>query len=350
MLYEINDALAVDRLEGLRIPFENWNCPTDWKDWYHYILLDPQSGNKILVNVSLSNKPGGGEIQVSVIIQLRRTRSEYDTYAEVRSVPWENGMVKRSPLLIKTSNTLLEIKNGISRIMFAGKNSDIELEFSAKANSVPFLIEEQTRFGSGFIGWGFIPNMVVNGSFKVCRTVYKLTPSWHCYHDRNFGRFRWGEDIGWEWFVATLKDDKGTGWQAVFDVRSNKDHTHRGFQYIFLFRDNKLKKVFVGNTLQLTWNRSPQTRTPLRMPGNMATVMAGRVAAQIDSIILTARDDRDHIKITLQTEKAFELIVPDHKIRQYTVMEEISGKAILETHLGGKNVKSKGQFYAEFVR
>lgn len=350
MISYSNVDLGVEALESLRIPFENKSCQLDWKDWYHYILFDPGSGTKILMNVSLGGRPGDGEVQVSLVIKHARGRGKIETYAEVRSVPWEPGMVKRFPLEITTPNVKLQIKDGQSGLVMNGRNSDIHLEFTAEARGDPFLIDEQAKFGQGYIGWGFIPGMAVKGFYSVCGTNFKIGGSWYCYHDRNFGRFRWGEDIGWEWIVASFEGSNNSSYQVVFDQRTNKDHSEKGFQYIFIFRDNRLKKVFVGNTLRVKWKRKKPCGIPLRLPGNMASAFADKISAEIESVELTARDDKDFINITFHTAKAFQLIVPDYEKRQFTVMEEISGKAFLNGMLSGSNIKAKGHFYAEFVR
>ena len=350
MISYSNISLGVDALESLRIPIENNDCPPDWKDWYHYILIDPSGGTKILMNISLSGLPGAGEIQVSLVVKQMGIKKEIETYAEVRSVPWEIGMVKRYPLAIITSNVQFRVKDGYSRIFMTGKNQDFHLDFIARPNADAFLIDEKAKFGNGFIGWGFVPSMSISGSYNICGKEYKIHKDWYCYHDRNFGRFRWGEDIGWEWMVANFKGNDNLSYQLIFDQRTNKDHTEKGFQYIFIFCNTKLKKVFVGNTLRLKWERENHSSTPLRLPGNMASVFSSQTSAKINTIEISARDDRDFVNFIFKTKKDFQLIVPDYEFRQFTVMEEVSGVASLNGILDGKSIKSKGHYYAEFVR
>lgn len=342
--------LGFDALSNLRIPFEHKNCPPDWKDWYHFILIEPSNGTRILFNISLSGRPGAGEIQVSLVVKQVNLKRKFETFAEVRSVAWENEMVTRFPLAISTPKVKFQVNDGVSSIFVVGTHQDFHINFSAKPKADTFLIDENAKFGNGFIGWGFIPSMSINGSYTLCGKKYTIQKDWYCYHDRNFGRFRWGEDIGWEWMIANFIGNDNLPYHLVFDQRTSKDHSEKGFQYVFIFRDCKLRKVFVGDTLKINWIREKKPSTPLRLPGNMASVFFSQPSAKIETIEINAQDDKDFIDFIFKTNKDFQLIVPDYELKQFTVMEEISGIASLNGILDGKKIKSKGHFYAEFVR
>lgn len=62
------DLSLINQIESLRIPLDDPESPLDWKDWYHYILIHPKTGMRILVNITLMGRPQRGEIQVSLII------------------------------------------------------------------------------------------------------------------------------------------------------------------------------------------------------------------------------------------------------------------------------------------
>lgn len=340
-----------DRLESLRIPFESPDCNPAWKDWYHYVLINPENGIKILLNLYLSGKPGNGEVQSTVVVTKPGLSNQKEaTYADLKGVPWEKDAVSKQPLIIKTEHFLFQVHNGITNLWLKANYSNLDLELLAIPEAEPVHVEERTGFGSGFIGWGFNPAMKVQGSVKAGKKRDYFNGNWYCYHDRNFGVFRWGENIGWEWFVCNLKDEKGQSCQVVFDQRTSKNHLDRGFPYVFIFQGNKLKRVFVGMSLQIKWRREENGKTPLRLPGHLATVFSSRISSDVQSITLTAEDDRDRISLELFTEKSYQIVVPDHEIRQYTIMEELTGKANIECSIKGNKLKATGYFYGEFVR
>lgn len=343
-----------ERVESLRIPFDNLACPLDWKDWYHYILISPSGDIKILLNVCLNGRPDKGDIQLSIIVTFSNHWEGIEkncTYGNVTSIPWKEKMVYRKPLRILNSSIKIEIEDNETRISLDEKQSKIQLNIKAEVEGPPILIDENTDFGSGFIGWGFIPKLLVEGNLLIGKTKIDIDKQWYCYHDHNFGQFSWGENFGWEWIVINLKDLKSDeNYQLVFDQKTDKNHSEKGFKYIFLFLKNKIKKIFLGNTVNIEWNRSTDSKTPIRLPGTMSSIFSNQVTTNIDSINIHAVDDRDSLELNLIVDKGYQLIVPDNQERKYTIMEEVSGNAFFKIKFDKKIIKAKGTFYGEFVR
>jgi len=346
--------LLTERVESLRIPFENPACPLNWKDWYHYILINPSGDIKILLNLCLNGKPGKGEVQLTIIVTFSNLYKGIEkgcTYGNVICIPWRENMVYREPIKILDSSITIEIDGDKTRISLDEKQSKIQLNIKAVVEGPPILIDENTDFGSGFIGWGFIPKLMVKGNLIIGKTKFDIDKQWYCYHDHNFGQFQWGEDFGWEWIVINLKDlNNGENYQLVFDQKTDKNHSEKGFKYIFLFQKNKMKKIFLGNTLKIVWNRFTDSKIPIRLPGTMASIFSNHVTTNIDSISVHANDDRDSLEIKLDVDKSYQLIVPDNQERQCTIMEEVSGKAFVKIRIDKKTITAIGTFYGEFVR
>lgn len=90
------DLSLINQIESLRIPLDDSESPLDWKDWYHYILIHPKTGMRILVNITLMGRPQRGEIQVSLIINSPnyllplslQTPDLIATFAAAVSIPW----------------------------------------------------------------------------------------------------------------------------------------------------------------------------------------------------------------------------------------------------------------------
>jgi hypothetical protein len=226
--------------------------------------------------------------------------------------------------------------------------SQLSIQFDALATATPILVTENSPFGSGFIGWGLVPGLHISGELSVCGQSFPMSPHWYCYHDRNFGRFRWGEDIGWEWFVAYVICDDGTPMTLVLDQRTNKDHTERGFPYIFIYIGSELTKVFVGATLQIHWDWSDSSTIPPRLPGIMALLFSDRQLHTPTKLQVTAADEKDQLMINLNFESIVELIVPDNQQRQYTFIEEVTGSAAVILKLGEQIFPAQGLVYAEY--
>ncbi|MCL1468167.1 hypothetical protein [Argonema galeatum] len=351
------DEQLLARVEALRIPFDDPTCPIDWKDWYHVVLLDRQGKVRILVNMNLMGRPEQGEIQVSFLVNLAseyiapeyRGDAPMATFGTAFSLEWQPGMVRRNPFCIQGNGVLLEIDGKHSTLQVQDERMQLSIRCQGEAKATPLLVTEDSPFGSGFIGWGLVPGLQVIGELSVGGQNFSIDRDWFAYHDRNFGRFRWGEDIGWEWFVAFAVCDDGRQLTLVLDQRTNKNHSVKGFPYIFVYIDNDLHKIFLGSTLVVNWQWSPSPVMPVRLPGIMASLFADRTLKVPETLQVEADDRGDRLLLNVNFETAIELVVPDNQNRQYTFIEEVTGTVEVNLFLGGETLRAKGLLYGEYV-
>ncbi|MEL7039680.1 MAG: hypothetical protein AAFO04_29330 [Cyanobacteria bacterium J06592_8] len=351
------DELTLANIEQLRIPTDDQPSPVDWKDWYHFILMEPKSGVRVLVNLTLSGRLTRGELQLSFIATIPREllsaelplENPLATFGTAYPQRWEGGMVSREPLWLQGQNVSLEIDGRQSLVEVQDEGSGLAIAFVAEAEATPLLITEDSPFGSGFIGWGLVPGLRVAGELFVGDTKFPIHQDWFCYHDRNFGRFRWGEDIGWEWFVAFATCADGRTLTLVLDRRTNKDHSQWGLSYIFVYLGNQLRKIFLGPTLAINWEWSENSVLPMRLPGIMASVFSHRSLPMPESLQVEAADERDSLSVSVNFDSAMELVVPDNRSRQYSFIEEVSGNVEVKLLLDGEMFHGRGLIYAEYV-
>ena len=351
------DEQQLARVEQLRIPLNDSRSPIDWKDWYHYILFDLKTGLRVLVNMTAIGRPGQGEIQTSFlitvpseIVQLENLpETAFASFGTAFSQEWNPEKVSQEPLLWQGKGIQLQVNGTQTLVDVRDGRSQLSIQFEAEAIANPLLVTENSPFGNGFIGWGLLPGLQATGQLSICGQSLPISTNWFCYHDRNFGRFRWGEDIGWEWFVTHAICEDGTPIVLVLDKRTNKDHSEPGFPYMFIYVRNQLRKVFLGATLNIKWHASELSTIPPRLPGIMALLFSDRKLHIPKALQVTAADERDQITIELSFESIVELVVPDNQERQYTFIEEVTGSAMVNLKLGEQILQAKGLVYAEYV-
>lgn len=351
------DEQKLARVEQLRIPLDDPTAPLDWKDWYHYVLLDPDTQIRALVNLTAIARPGTGEIQTSFLVTIPadfldsdcRPPTPFASFGTTFSQEWNPSQISPEPVHWQGQGMELQVNGTQTRLEVQDRRSQLFIELAATATATPLLVTENSPFGSGFIGWGLVPGLQVRGNLSVGGRSFPIHPNWFCYHDRNFGRFRWGEDIGWEWFVAFGTCEDGTSITLVLDRRTNKDHSQGGFPYIFIYVNHQLRKVFLGATLQINWDWSEQPVIPPRLPGIMALLFSDRLLQTPRTLQIIAADEQDQLLIEINFESVVELIVPDNQQRQYTFIEELTGSAAVTLKLGEKTWLATGLVYGEYV-
>lgn len=338
-------------LEEPHTPLDDLAAPADWKEWYHFVLIDPAGGTRILANTSLSGVPGRGQIINTVIANVapRPGDTRADTYGFSSDLEWEEGMVEPAPLRVRNREIRCEISGSDSLFESCDRYAQIDLAFRGKARASPMMIPEFTPFGSGFIGWGLVPGLEVVGRLHLGAREIVIDETWFCYHDHNYGRFRWGEDVGWIWFVAALRSATGTRFTLVLHRGNNRDQTHCGAPYLFIYQDDELRKMFLGEAVHLRWRWSRRRQRPARLPGSMATLFGDRTLLLPVGLEVRAADERDSLTLDLIGDSNTELILADNRDRQYSFIEECTGGATMDCHLGGRRHSTQGYFYAEFV-
>ncbi len=352
------DPQLLARIEALRIPLDDPTSPLDWKDWYHFVLLDRHSGARSLLNVTLAGKPGQGEIQVTFIVNLNaqsilpelQLDTPLATFGTAYSLEWKPELVSRYPLRLQGKGMSLQIDGSTYAVEVRDERAQLSVRFQAEAEAAPLLITEDAPFGSGFIGWGLVPGLRVAGEMSVCGQTFNLNSDWFCYHDRNFGRFRWGEDIGWEWFVAYAKCADGRELTFVLDWRTNKSHSQNGLPYIFIYFNTEVRKIFLGSSLRINWGWEPEPVLPTRLPGIMASVFSHRTLRMPQTLQVEAADEQDRLLMEVEFDGKAELVVPDNQERQYSFIEEVTGTVKINLSLNGETISATGLIYAEYVQ
>jgi hypothetical protein len=344
-------------LEELKIPMEDPYSPEDWKDWYHYVMFDPVTQSRLLFNICLSGRPNRGNITTTAFLTVPEqlpyqpiaSLDRFYTYGFSDTIEWDM-QVKRHPLCINTGNFYLRIDNNKAEIDVDHNKSGIRISINGVSVATPLYIPELAPFGKGFIGWGLIPGVDINGTISIGSKTISVTPDWHCYHDHNYGRFNWGDDVGWTWFVASLKNSKGIKTTYVFHRSNNKAFTEVGVPFLFIYENNQLKKIFLGDSVDLKWDWSASPHMPPVLPGAMASLFSDRNILMPQRISIKAADDKDYMYLEMIVQNAAEMILPDYRIKQYTFLKEMTGYANSISLLNGKKTTLKdGFFYAEYV-
>ncbi|MCB0725166.1 MAG: hypothetical protein KDC73_10735 [Ignavibacteriae bacterium] len=344
-------------LEEFKIPFKDPYCPNDWKDWYHYILYDPKTKVRFLYNICFNGKPETGYITDTFFLTVPKgfihgnisNPNIMETYGFARNTKWDKLDLNLFPFQYICKNINFAIHHNVSKLDVSNKQSEIEFKLVGKTNSDPIYIPELAPFGKGFMGWGVIPDYKMAGIIGIGNKRISVTDQWYGYHDRNFGRFNWG-NIGWTWFVINTTDAKGASWTFVLHRSNNNDFSRIGSPILFIYNNKTLNKVFLGATIDIQIKWSTSTELHPILPGAMASVFSDRTIKTPYQLIVRAKDEVDNILIVMDTETQTELIVPDNQTKNFTFLKELSGHALIKQNLRKKaELFENAFFYAEYV-
>ncbi|MBK7937782.1 MAG: hypothetical protein IPJ82_12115 [Lewinellaceae bacterium] len=354
--------MTVDRqilylLEEFKIPIVDPHCPEDWKDWYHYILYDPVSNIRLLYNLCFNGRPGTGYVTDTFFLTVPKgfvrhrlsDLSEMETYGFARNMDWNKENLVVQPLRFETDDILFSICDDNTRLSVANPQSHTSFNLQGQPFATPIYVPELAPYGNGFIGWGVVPGFKMRGKIRLGLRLIEVDESWFCYHDRNFGRFNWG-NIGWSWFVLNAKDKEGRVWTYVFHRGNDNAFNKIGSPILFVYCEHKMKKVFLGEGVDIQFVWSKKEEMPPVLPGAMASVFGDRSILAPVSVSVKAADETDYVALKMIVQTHTEMIVPDSEKKQYTFIKELSGHAnAIQFFDQRKSACKNGFFYAEHV-
>jgi hypothetical protein len=138
-------------------------------------------------------------------------------------------------------------------------------------------------FGTGWISWRAIPRLQAEGTLVIDDAPFDVG-ALDCYYDHNWGRWHWGDDVGWE-YGAFLAPEPG----PAFLLSRPTDRAHRtGLPRLTVHVDDRERR-FSGSTVRLErrgrWggyvHRTPGAMAALRID-RRAPSMPARVELQFD--------------------------------------------------------------------
>ena len=77
-------SLAYEQVDALRVPLGRAGAPGDWKEWYHFVLIERASGDRVLANVALSGREGCGQVQGTLLATVGPPAIDHRTETPVR--------------------------------------------------------------------------------------------------------------------------------------------------------------------------------------------------------------------------------------------------------------------------
>ena len=345
-------------IQEFKIPYKNPFCPIDWKDWFHYILYHPATGIRILYNLCFSGIPNVGYISDTFIItgpsgfikHENGVSSLEESFGYSRNLLWNDGDVVTPFLKCIKSEVTINI-NAQNSLYLRANNPDahISFYFYGRIGCTPMYVPELKQYGKGFMGWGIIPSYRMQGEIFINHQYINVDKNWYAYHDRNFGRFNWG-NIGWTWFVGRISISENERWTYILHQNNRNDLTQIGDPMLIIHKNDRLQKIFLGETIKIDIEWSLDINRPVILPGSMASIFNDRFIRKPSKIYIKAKDIEQEIYLELTTTSFFELIVPDIESKAFTFLKELSGSLVVCNQNGRKDSACKnGFFYAELV-
>lgn len=197
--------------------------------------------------------------------------------------------------------------------------------------------------------WIAVPRLSAEGNLTLGGRSLRLSDA-AAYHDHNWGHFRWGADLSWEWgFVHPLDSD--CPWSLVF-LRISDGLRHRTLsQGILVWNGARHVRAFENNDIHIELEGSHAGPRPLTLPGAMSLLVPGAASGVPARVHIRARSRSDTVEVTFCTHSKARIAVPsDLDSHRSVLLNETTGLAQVRGRIGQDDFQFEGSAVVEFVR
>ena len=313
-----------------------------YKDWLHLNVLDAVSGVIGIFNVSLHGPPGDLRARAIGTALLHVRERGWIGDLEIRGIdeamlgPSFIGLTKVGLAVVPSPPTVLASVAGMDGLGSAA--------ITATAATRPVCIELPIPFGRGWISWNAIPLLKLQAIVEADGARLDLSQG-AAYHDHNWGRWHWGDDVGWEWGCFMAGDGNAA---FVFARTTDRAHRRLGPAW-FSVHAGEFKREFPEASIACTLDG--QFEHPVRrFPGALAALHQDRAEPRLPAtVLIRVEDGFDRIEITFRARGAAQVIAADPVVPGYGFIHEMPGEFVASGRLNGHAIAHSGLAVFEYV-
>jgi hypothetical protein len=319
----IEDSKSADYLQPPTIYDTEINA---YKEWQHFNVFDKKTNLFLLLNFAITDNPY--DIKHGVAARIAVAKSPKNKiFCAIEPENIDN---------LKFSYLSPEIKfKGVS-VTYEKNTYEVYL----KMDTIPLVTHLQfqicsqpltsyTRpFGSGFLGWTVFPRVLVNGRVSIEGKEYNIK-NCYGYHDHDWGRYYWGERIGWQWGI--FAEDNINGYTFLFDRRTDgvKGSVFEGI--LMIYKGEELMTSFSGEKLQVKFFGNFEGKK-ITIPGLMRLMYQESSSYVPKKITISGIISRTKkIVIDFNPEVVVQIIVPNRNGDGQTQMNQMLGHIKITT-------------------
>jgi hypothetical protein len=330
------------------LPAPGSTARENYKEWYHFNVLDPAQGLDVLVNLSLAGDvTRAGAARADMIAFCHRARQGWlggiDGYDAAAAV------LAPERMDVALGHNSLRYEAGVYRLSVQLRDEPFVLEATLLPQSRPLLIWNDTPVGSGSVNWLIIPALQASGRLAAGGTT-SLFSGVTAYHDHNWGRWKWGEDFGWDWGFAADRPDAESEARTtiVIDRTADRLGTAVMEQTLAVWRGPDLRALFTRRTIRARRSGRFTGQVP-KWPGAAWLIDAGEVQTVPAHYAISARDGSNWLDVDYLVEAALQLSVPSDFGFGLIGLNETFGTLTAEGEVCGEAIGFSARASFEFL-
>ena len=326
-------------VDTLRPPSRLDASAAAYKDWLHLNVFDHATGTIGLVNASLHGSPEDARSRACGAALLHMAGGDWIGNIEVLGIADAN--VGRSSIALEQVAVAVDGERVLASARMP--RDGLMLDVTATAASSELDLELRLPLGAGWISWFAVPVLTVPGSASLEGRELDLSGA-TAYHDHNWGRWHWGDDLGWEWGCFASASGR------AFVLSRTTDRAHRRTSRpLLVAQDRARRAVFGGRAVELGFDGLLEAE-PRRLPGSFAALHGDRAAPRLPGRLHVRADDgADHLELEFRASACAQLIAADPAERGYGFIHQLVGEFSALSRVRGVEREETGLAVVEYV-
>jgi hypothetical protein len=341
----VDDAVA--RLDGWRRPLTGpVTEAASYKEWMHFcVRLPGDPPGHLLVNFNVTERR-------LATCRLRTPRM----IAMCDTDRWRGEVQTFGDEAVAATPGRVDVRMGSSHLRWRDDAFEVRIDaadLAARLRIRPLVLPTVTSsvsFGPGHaMHWVVIPRLEASGFVDVGGRRLTLERAL-TYHDHNWGHFRWGEDLSWEWGFVN-PDDPACPWSIVF-VRVSDGGRHRTLsQGVLVWKDDVNVRTFQNREIDVSLEGSRAVERPVTIPPIAGLLVPGASSGVPARLALRAGGSGDGLALDYEVATGARIVVPsDVDDFGCVILNETAGPARVRGSTRAGDFDFTGPAIAEFVR
>ena len=335
---------VLERTDQFRSGRQRGDGTGPFKEWHHFVVHGDDC--RILVNFSLNTEEWrtDGRPSARVIVLVHHDE-------------WAGFVSGIAPDEVDIARSGVDARFGASRLSFDGGAYQLDLHLPEhglqgrirlEPGTLPFVKNNQPLGSSGRMSWLFVPRLTADGWMRIGDIRFSMRRA-RAYHDHNWGRFRWGEDFGWQW-GSTMPTRGSSPWTIVFARMTDSAHTQARSQGLYVWRDDEPAVMFRDVDVEVRTEGLLRSAPRVVVPGAMRLLRPGSASDIPAEHHISARRGRDALDVRFRPGDYGRIVIPSETDPEgLVVLNEVSGEVSAWGRVGGETIGEVGTGVFEYL-
>lgn len=314
------------------------------KEWMHFCVLGPTTD--ILVNFSLMGDVFPGAARGAEAARLTVLVRDGAWDGDVDTIPAAEVDVRAGRFDAAFGASAMIERDGVIEVRASLRERPISLALRLRPATIP-LFRPNTLLDGAPIHWLVMPRLFASGTVTVAGTTHMLDDA-PCYHDHNWGKWRWGHDFSWSWGFG-LPGSRDVPWSVVFTRLVDRARTRDLGHGLFLWEGAVQRRIFQEGTLRVRQEGFLRPRRVPKFPRVMGLLSPELCTDVPRAIVIDAEEFGDAVSCRFEAEDVAQIVVPNEADLGLTIINEVVGKVALSGRVGGAAVTMNGRAVFELL-